>query len=180
MRGRRRHAPVAVAAIALLIAFAGCGDGGDSGSDAGHSTDAQTGQDYIARANAICRQGVREAERIGRGSASVDPSNIDTITAIFVRPGISLLERQAEQLRRLDAPADAEDFNTYVGLYDPAIVLVRERVRAALAGDAAEVQRLGEAMDQLTVDSRVAASGAGLDDCDVDISRQIVLAAAGK
>ena len=180
MTGGRRYAPAAVAAIALLVALPGCGDDGGSGNEGGETTNAEAGGEYIARANEICRRGVREAERIGTRSSSVDPGNLEAITALFVKPGISLLERQAERLRRLDAPADDGDFKAYVGLYDPAIVLVRERVRAARAGDLQEVQSLGEAMDQLSVDSRVAAGRAGLDECDVDIAREIVLAAGGE
>jgi hypothetical protein len=164
-----------VPALAILFALAGCGD--DDGGSTGTAT-ADTG--YIERANAICRDGVREARRIGRSSSGVNPGDLDTVTAIFVRPGIALLERQAERLRRLDAPADAEAFNRYVALYDPANVLVRQRVRLATAGKLGEAQGLGTSMDQLAADSRAAALEAGLDDCDVDISREIVLAAAGQ
>ncbi len=165
---------VAFFALAILLALAGCGDDGGSQS----TTPANTS--YIKRANAICREGVREARRIGRSSHTVNPRNLDTITAIFVEPGIRLLQSQAERLRRLDAPADDEDFNTYVDLYDPAIALVLERVRLARAGKLAEAQNLGAPMDQLAADSRAAALRAGLDDCDVDIAREIVLAAAGQ
>jgi hypothetical protein len=162
-----------VSALLALLVFAGCGED-DEGSQG------ETNADYVERANQICRDGLREAHRIGRRSARVDPRNLDIITGLFIEPGIALLERQAERLRRIDAPADDEDFNTYVDLYDPAIVLVRERVRLARGGNLAQAQNLGGPMDQLAADSRVAASDAGLDACDKDIAREIVLAAAGK
>ncbi len=177
--GRRLRAPVAVALIAASFAIAACG--GDANSGAGTAPNATQGdRAYIARANAICRHGVREARRIGARAGTVDPGDVDTITAIFVRPGISLLERQAARMRRLKAPASATDFRTYVGLYDPATVLTEQRVQAALAHKPARLQQLAAAMDQLSADSRAAARAAGLDDCDVDIARQIVLAASGK
>ena len=104
MSRRGRFATIALAAVALLVALPACGED-DSGSEAGATTASGDG-DYIAKANAICRQGVREAQRIGRQGGSIDPGNVDTITAIFVKPGLALLERQGERLRRLDAPAD--------------------------------------------------------------------------
>jgi hypothetical protein len=168
--------PVAVVILALLavVALGGCGDDEDSEGQAA------SGGAYVERANTICREGVREAKRIGRRSQEVDPGDRELITAIFVEPGIALLERQAERLRRIDAPPEDESFHTYVGLYDPAAELVRRRVEAARAGDIAEAQNVGTYMDQLSVDSRKAAQGAGLDDCNVDIARTMVEAAAGE
>jgi len=170
----RGLALAALGAVAVL-ASAGCGDDDSSDDQA-----AGEGAAYVERASAICREGVREAKRIGKRSQNVDPGNLELITAIFIRPGISLLERQAERLRGIDAPPEDEAYHTYVGLYDPAIELVRRRVEAARAGDIAEAQNVGTYMDQLGADSREAARAAGLADCDVDIARTMVLAAAGE
>jgi len=173
---RRIVAPLVLAALAAPLVLAGCGDGGDSESPAPSESA------HIDRANAICRDGLKQARRLGRTALQrLDTgADLDVVTEAFVKPGIPLLERQAERLRRVEAEADDPRLTAYVELYDPVIELSRQRVEAARAGDGTRASELTEYAEQLGADGQLAAREAGLVDCDLDFQRAVVESSAGK
>jgi hypothetical protein len=170
---------IGLAAVVVLaaLALAGCGD-----DDGGAETTAQADSEYIERGNAICRQGRREAQRLGRAGLERfqgTEQDLDLITEAFVKPGIPLLESQGAKMRKLADEADDPALTGYAELYDPAIELTRQRVAAARKGDVEKAQQLTQYTEELGVDARLAAREAGLDDCDLDFQRVVVHAAAG-
>jgi hypothetical protein len=164
---------VLLAGVVALLALSGCGGDGDSASSPPPSNR------VVTKANAICRDALAEAKHLGStGIKSPPDSDLDLVTRIFVKPGIPILERQARRLRRLEPKADSPEFSAYVDLYDPAIELSRQRLRAARKGNIKQTQNIQKYMEQLGPDSLLAARRAGLTDCGVDFQRALVHASS--
>ena len=90
------------------------------------------------------------------------------MTEKLVRPSIPLLERIAKRQQALAAEAGNANFTLYAELFDPVIVLARERLRSGRAGDQQRSRELETMMTGIGLEQVDAARGAGLFDCDED------------
>jgi hypothetical protein len=166
------RAAAAIAAGLAALALAACGGGGGD-TASGPKASAAT----LARANAICRDFVRETRELGKGALANPPSStLELTTERLVRPSIPLLENAAARMQALEPAAHDPLFSLYADLFDPAIVLAEKRLAAGRAGDLAESKQLEDALGNLAEEQRRAARLVGLRNCDVDF--QGVLLAA--
>jgi hypothetical protein len=181
---------LAVVAVAAALALAGCG--GDSGSQPqtttssakpGSRPDGAGERHYVGKANAICRNTVRETRRLGRRfSSAANPNPSDALELAikgFVKPGIPILEREARQLQRLKPVAANPDFDRYVDLFDPIDALAHELVHAGATGNDDAARRIQRLMTDLGDDQRALARQLGLRACDVDFVQVLTATALG-
>jgi hypothetical protein len=159
----RPQAAVATAAALAALAIAGCGGGEKT------ATTARASAATLAKANAVCRDFVRETKELGKGALANPPSStLELTTERLVKPSIPLLESAARRMQALEPAAHDPLFNLYADLFDPAIVLAEKRLAAGRAGDLAESKQLEDALGNLAEEQRRAARLAGLPSCDVD------------
>jgi 4-amino-4-deoxy-L-arabinose transferase-like glycosyltransferase len=187
---RRQAAAGPGAAVALVgalaaIAIGGCGDGDDGPDEVPQgatsapaersSSDAPTKARYITRADAICREALRETRRVGRrfdagggiSGATGDPQLYFTETVVI--PGLEIRERQAERIRRLEPPAEtSEDLDVFLGLFDTLEELSRQRIRASRKGDVEEMSRIDELLNDRAAEQIQVARRFGFEDCAAD------------
>ena len=168
----RRLSILAVAALAL----AGCGGGNDeSGGDGGGSTAAALPAPVAAKAEAICRQLRREARQIGnalpRGTV---PTTLAMTTDLLVAPSIPVLEGVAERLQALEPQAKDPEFELYAGLFDPIVVLAKQRLTAGEADDSTASEGYEAMLTDLGDEQRQVAARTGLRDCQVDFQHVLV------
>lgn len=170
---RRGLAPFAVLLAAALLSSCG-GGGASSAPTVQQSAVGEADPAYAARAEAICRQAVRQTQRLGRefAHAEVSPTAPDLLavtTEYLVRPGIAIRARMARRLRGLPPPSKGQaSVAAYLELFDPLEALSRERLRAGVQHDLEEAQRLEKLMLVLSEEQQVAAEVAGLDACATD------------
>ena len=162
-----------IAAIAILVALSlsACGGGGsDSTATARPASPAA-----LAKAEAICRDFLRETQQLGRGALANAPSTtLELTTERLIRPSIPLLESAAERMQALEGPAHSPLFNLYADLFDPAIVLAQKRLAAGRARDADESKQLENALANIDLEQRRAARLLGLDSCDRDFQNVLL------
>src|SRR5205807_115395 len=123
------------------------------------------------RANAICRNTVRDTRRLGRHfEAAARRSSGAPQLAIegLVKPGIPILEREARRFRQLKSVTVNRDFRRYVDLFDPIVALAHELLSAGATGNRDAARRIQSLMTQLGDDQRALARQLGLRTCDVD------------
>jgi hypothetical protein len=167
-----RWIAAAIACVVALVPVTGCG-GGDNG-DGGTTASADDSEvavpaAILARANTNCRQAAVLLRRLTKGAVKRYPLLSEAVNEGVVRPGLSLMERQARRQGALAAAADNPDFDRYVELYQPMIVLTRQFLQAARAHNIERAKRLAALVTGLRVEQRLAARAAGLTDCDVDL-----------
>ncbi len=186
MRGMRRIALL----LALLVALVPLGCGGSDDEAASGKQGAQprteTPPSVLARANANCRYFLRETRKLGkqafRGSSDIE----ELTTERLVKPSIPLLERVARRQQALARAAHDRHLTLYASLFDPIIVLARERLRSGRAvlrsGDVQEKQRseeLEDAMTDLGLEQKTVAEDANLPACSVDFREALLSSLSG-
>jgi hypothetical protein len=157
-----------VTALALL---AGCGgDDGDSGGDG------PSREQFVADANAICRDGEEKIQEItSEGQQEFQQASSDKQRRGAVG---DLLEKTAEEyrpyldrLRDLEPPEDlAGDWSDFVDGITEAFDLLPELADATRENDEQKLSELERRFSDLAQDTRPFAESAGLDDCLPDES----------
>jgi hypothetical protein len=183
--------------LALFVAamtLAACGDDSGSGpqttAPSGSSEPASGGarppaggRSYVAEANAICRDTVRDARRVGRrfsaAAGANDPDAVKLAAEGLIKPGIPVLEREARRFRELSSETDDPDLGRYVAIFDPIESLAHDLERATTKGDVNTVRRIEKLMVDLGKDQRQIARELGLRACDVDFVNALTAAAFG-
>ena len=141
-----RRVPLLLGTCLVVLLLGGCG--GTSG-----------GGDFLAQANAICR----EAQK--RGSSLRAPHSPSDLVPFFDR-ALALVKAEVAQLHALPASGDrANAFRTYLGGIDQAVLLLRRADAAAKAGDVQGVQAIIREGDSLTQTNVANAQAAGLATC---------------
>ena len=172
---RKRRAPAlksgagATLGALALIAFSGCGGGGDTSTTS--IVTAPNGlekQRYISRADAICRKGLSEATALGRGFTYHGGDALSVITEGLVKPGIPILERFATRLRALQPRPVDSNLQAYLGLFDPGEVLLRQRLHAGEKGDLNQAHNLELLLVSIGDEQRELGRRFGFHECDVD------------
>jgi hypothetical protein len=175
----------AVAALVLtVLALGGCGGGGEETTAAATTqqeatTTAPRPRAYVAAANGVCRQMLRETRRLGRDfiaevAASPEHDLLGSMTEGLISPGVTVLSRIAARLRAVEAKYPDPALSVYVGLYEPLLQLARLRLSAGEAEDFGEAKNLETQMEQIGTEQRLAARRAGLRDCGVDFLHALV------
>lgn len=176
----------ATACIALALLVAGCG-GGEAGEEPARPPDARTNPAVIARANANCRQFLREAEAVAADAfEDLDGNLLELATTRIVRPTVPVLKRMASKQQALAKRTENQAFQLYAGLFDPIVVAAEERLRSGLAaireggGRASRRSKeLEDVMTHLGEDQRDAARRAELPACTADFRKALVSSLSG-
>lgn len=176
--------PVAAAAALVLTALAlgGCGGGGEettTGATTQQGATATSPPAYVAPADGVCRQMLRETRRLGRAfiaevAISPDHDLLGSMTDGLIKPGVAVLSRIAARLRAVEAKYPDPELSVYVDLYEPLLQLARLRLSAGEAEEAGEARNLQMQMEQIGAEQRLAARRAGLRDCGVDFLHALV------
>ena len=171
----RRLALLAAALLALVPL--GCGGDGDSATEAEREVPPRV----VSRADAICRQFVREIKQIGDGALAREPgtTNLELTTENLVKPSIPLLERVGARQRALQPLAHNPWFDLYVELFAPVVALAEQRLRSGEAGDYYRSRELEELLTKLGLEQMEAARNAGVRDCDVDFQNVLLSSLSG-
>jgi len=180
---RRLSGPnVAAAAVGglVLLALAGCGGGGNDTPTATTVTAPNNAakQRYIARADAICKQGFSEAQALGHSFTYHGGDALSAITSGLVKPGIPILQRFADRLKALQPrPADT-NLEAYLGLFDPGMVLLQQRLHSGEKGHTDLSQNLELLLVATGDEQRELGRRFGFHACDTDFLNVLTHAAA--
>jgi hypothetical protein len=169
---------LALTVVALALAVAGCGGGDDETTTVAPAAqqertppeqDPTLSPAYVKRGEAICTDMVAAAKRRGLAFRSQKefPSDPLQLTTSLIAPAIPILASSAKRFRALGA-SDNPDFEAYVGVYDPILALLRQRVEAGEDGDRERAQELDLQLLDMVALQRQLASSSGLGACDVD------------
>ena len=122
---------------------------------------------YKEAAEAICRQTTAEIRALAARLVSQPPAASDSPSQInesVVRPGSHILAQEGSRLRALAPRPESADLDTFIGLYDPVVILARQSLRTADPDAARRLQGLAQGLEQ--VQGR-AARRIGLRSCSV-------------
>jgi len=136
-------------ALALAAVLAGCGSG-DGGNDASR-------EDFVADANAICRDGEREIA--GKFDAEQPtPESLKRLADAY--------DPYLERLRALDPPRELEPgWREFVAGVDEGFELLPDLAEAAEARDEERLRKISERAEEIADDTRPFAQTNGLDGC---------------
>ena len=161
---------VLTTALALL---AGCGGGDDGDSGGG---DAPSREEFVADANAICRDGEKKIQEISsQGQQELQQASSDKQQRDAVG---DLLEQTAKEYRPyldrlndLEPPEDlADDWSNFVDGIAEAFDLIPELADATRENDEQKLSELTRKFSDIAADTRPFAERTGLDDCLPDAS----------
>jgi 4-amino-4-deoxy-L-arabinose transferase-like glycosyltransferase len=176
----RRAGGATAASVVVVVALAGCGGGNDD-THTPTTVTAPNGpekQRYIARADAVCKHGIAEARALGRNFVNPGGSALQVFTERLVRPGIPILERFAARLRAIQPRPQDTNLETYLGLFDPGIALLKQRLRAGERDQLEESQNLELLLVSLGDEQRELGRRFGFRACNVDFLSGLTKAVA--
>ncbi len=175
----RRIAGVATVAVLAVALVGGCGGGngetqpaqpGDPSTGAGASSGLP---EYIARADRICAQALRESRQISRRALDAGDAGSDGLeftTELLIAPGLKSRRNQRRKLEALEVPADAPpELRTYLDLFPPLEELIVQRLEAGRDNDLERSLELETLMVNLADEQNQAAAAVGFDECSVDV-----------
>ena len=156
-----------VAALALALGTAACGDdedGGDTGGD-----------DFLTQLNAICKDGTEQ----------VIDANLELGFSQDPKEQVELQERNQDvreesfaELQELEPPEeDAETYDEFLAAREDLIAAGEDRVAAVKSGDEAEVVKAAEAQQKAGEAEDVIAEELGADLCEGTLPEEDAAAA---
>ncbi len=149
-----RRAAAAVAALALAGVAAGCGGGGGG--------DRLSKEEYIAQADAICKQANEEIDALG------EPATLEEIVTLAAS-AIEIQEESLAELRALKPPEEDEaTLNEAYDLVEQQVEVGKQVKAAAEAGDMETIQTLIAENDPLDEQADQIALDYGLTECGND------------
>jgi hypothetical protein len=132
--------------VATAVALAGCGGSGDNGEEEGLSK-----AEWIAKADALCKQSFADAERVPQ------PQSTDQFDE-YLAEMLALSRRFDPKFEALEAPEGDEDtVQNLVRLNEEGTLLLRNLLDAVRAQDVAKVERI---VSQGTANAREFAAAA--------------------
>ena len=150
----RRWIGIAIA-LAVALAAAGCG-AGDGGGDR------LTKEEYIAQADAICKQANEEIDALG------EPATLEEIVTLAAS-AIEIQEESLAELRALKPPEEDEaTLNEAYDLVEQQVEVGKQVKAAAEAGDMETIQTLIAENDPLDEQADQIALDYGLTECGND------------
>jgi hypothetical protein len=171
-----KRTAVAVALVVVASLLVGCGSGGGPSSSTGSVTTSLSASE-IARqkqeAEAICGRMVVDAHHLGQKAGGVDASKykstLEFTTEALIAPALPVIERSARELREVKGEGGERHLDAYVGMFDPILSLLIERVRAGRDGDGDKSHEIEEQLIELGGIQQQLAEEAGLKACTVDL-----------
>jgi hypothetical protein len=159
-----------------LAALAGCGGGDDD--DGGGSGDGPTREEFVADANAICRDGEKKIDEVtadGQQQLSQASSEAEQRKVVG-----DLLEKTADayqpyldRLRDLEAPEDlAEGWSSFLDGVTKAFDLIPDLAEATRENDEQRLKELTNEFSDIARDTRPFAESNKLNDCLPDEGTQ--------
>ena len=117
-------------------------------------------------ADPICRRTIEAIQNLELAPSTGAHANVLTPTTEgLVRPGIPILSREATRLRALQPRPVDTDLQTYLGIFDPILVLSHQRLRAGGTADPTVANRLENLIAGLEEDQARAAHAFGFRYC---------------
>jgi 4-amino-4-deoxy-L-arabinose transferase-like glycosyltransferase len=170
---RRRRIPVAKGAAAtlgalVLIALSGCGGNGGSTTSVVTAPNNLEKQRYVARADAICKQGFDQARAVGRNYHNSGVGALQSLTEGLVKPGIPVLERFASRMQALEPRPVDSNLEAYLGLFEPGEVLLQQRLRSGEKGELNESHNLELFLVSIGDEQRELGARFGFRACNTD------------
>lgn len=168
-----------VMTIGLFAALAGCGGGDDEGSgDGGGGGDAAAREQFIADANAICREGEKEIDDVTSDGqqdleqAGSDKERRDVIGDLLEETSESY-DPYLERLAELEPPEElAEQWSSFLDGINEAFDLIPELADATRENDEQKLSELTQRFTEIAGDTRPFAEQNNLDDCLPDEGTQ--------
>jgi hypothetical protein len=172
-------------AVVVVVVLAGCGSTDGPGSATttdsvgAHAHPPATAIDrgrYVGRAEAICRNGLRETRALGRDLPEILASSSspqEGITSHLVKPGTGILSREAAKLRHLRPVPNSRELEIYLGLFEPIVELAHQRLEAGTAGELEQARSLELTITSLEDEQSAAAHDFGLNACSVEFTRAL-------
>ncbi len=159
---RRTWVATLGAAAALVLALASCGD-----DDAGDADQAPTKTQFIAKADAICRETkAAQASFTKKVEALPDRTDIKRV-APLLEGALGESRKGLERLRALPAPKeDGELLDKYFEAADRLLEAHKRLADAAKASDRPASQQVAAATQALSEDERQRGGDYGLNDCN--------------
>ena len=154
-----------------LAALTGCGGDGGSDSDGGSDGDRPTRKEFVADANAICREGEQKIEEVTRaGQQEFQEATSEKQQRVAIA---EVLERTTDEyrpyldrLRELQPPADiADDWSSFLDGIGEAFDLFPELAAATRDKDEQKLAELNRQFSGIASETRPFAEQTGLDDC---------------
>lgn len=156
-----------------LAMLAGCGGGDDNGGgDSGGGGDGMTQEEFVAEANAICREG---AEKINAKTAEVqkkvreagnDAQKQQQVVADVLEETARDYQPYLDRLRDLDPPENISgEWSKFIDGVDRAFDLIPQLADASRENDRERLENLTADFTQIDADTRPFATKYKLDDC---------------
>lgn len=144
--------------LLLLAALAaGCGGGGGGGSG-----ERLTRADWVAAADAVCRELKERLDDLG------EPGDLADLAKLTGK-ALPIVEDELGRLRELRPPAELQaEVNAWLATGDESLETLRAVGKAADQGDLAAVSRIGAEAQRNEQRSDRLARGLGLTDCAED------------
>ena len=155
-----------ILAVGLAV-LAGCGgdDEGDSGGDG------PTRQEFVADANAICREGEQKIDEVSSGAQqriqeAGSQDERQKVVADVLQETVDEYRPYLDRLADLEAPSDIEDeWSSFVEDIRAAFDKIPELAEATREGDREKLEELTAEFSRIATDTRPFAERAGLEDC---------------
>jgi hypothetical protein len=146
--------------VALLVAAAvfagGCGGSEDNGSD---GDERPTKAEWIAQADALCKESFAEAE-------AIPPPQSDAKFDEYLVQVLAVTRRFDPKFRALQAPeGDEDEIRNLVHLNEQGTQLFEELLNAVRAGDSAKIERIIEQGTANAAEFAAAANAYGSKEC---------------
>ncbi len=147
------------AACTSALILAGCGGGGGTASSGGEGSQAASGGDFIARANAICR----DTQKAG---ASIKAPKTNGELVPFFDRALALGQGEVAKLSALHPPSDrAAAFQTWLRGLNQAVYFLSSADAEAKAGSLKQVETSIQEGSGLTQRNLANAKAVGLAVC---------------
>ena len=152
-----RSTVAALAVFAACMLAAGCGN--DDGGDGAAESQRLTKEEYIAQADAICK------EANDRIAALPEPQSTDEL-AVLGQQVLDIGQEELDRLRALQPPAaDEATVNGAYDLIEQQLGVAADLVNAAGDGELGQVQELLDQGEQLNDQADQIARDYGLEEC---------------
>ena len=167
-----------VMTIGLLAALAGCGGGDDEGSGDGGGGDAAAREQFVADANAICREGEKEIDDVtSDGQQDLEQAGSDKerreVIGDLLEETSESYDPYLERLGELEPPEElADQWSSFLDGINEAFDLIPELADATRENDEQKLSELTQRFTEIAGDTRPFAEKNNLDDCLPDEGTQ--------
>jgi hypothetical protein len=165
MRGWRIRLIAAISLVGLALAGCGGDDGDDGGGDADGGGGALTQQEFVAKADAICRKGNKKEEAFDLGGPGWYLDKPFQDAELMTRFG-AVGRETLDELKKLEPPEESRAaFADAVAAMDRIVGAIERQVEGLEAGKKGITPKNSQDYDRGYSDLAVAAAAAGMTEC---------------